>query len=371
MRFPFVSRRLPSRASRNEIWRNSAIRARIGVMRYPERVRLANLPTPIQFLPRLSLELRKEIYVWRDDLTGFSESGNKVRKLEFLVTDALQRKANVLVTCGGPQSNHARATAFLARRLGLGIELIVRKPKTGIDPSQETVGNFLLNRLLGAEIELVEFADYQARGAKYDWFLERKAEAIKARGGKPYLIPEGGSCALGCFGYIAGVEEMLASWAKVCPDQKGPSSIVTALGSGGTYAGLHLGLETRGFSSAMLHAVSVCDDAKYFENRINGLFDDVEREYGIKAKSRAMRIHDGYSGLGYAQATDDELRFYAAIARQEGLLLDPCYTGKAFLGMVTEIRKDPSQFGNRVLFLHSGGGFGMFSYGDQYLRALS
>lgn len=340
-------------------------------MKYPERVRLANLPTPIQPLPRLSKELGKEIYVWRDDLTGFTDSGNKVRKLEFLVSEAVAKKATVLVTCGGPQSNHARATAFVARRLGMGAALVVRKPKTGLDPAAEKTSNFLLNRILGADVELVEFADYAAKGAKYDWFLEDKSERVRKAGGVPFVIGEGGSTALGCFGYIAAVEEMMTTWRKACPDAKAPDSIVAALGSGGTYAGLHLGVEAQGLPSDVVHAVNVCDDACYFEKRVGHLFDDVERDYGVRAKSRAMRIHDGYMGLGYAQATDDELRFYADVARKEGLLLDPCYTGKAFRGMVSELKKDPGAFGKRILFLHSGGGFGTFAYGDQYLRALA
>lgn len=340
-------------------------------MRHPERIRLANLPTPIQPLPRISRQVGKEIFVWRDDLTGFAESGNKIRKLEFLAAEAVKNKASWLVTCGGPQSNHARATAFVARRLGLGVSLVIRKPKDGLAADSEQVGNYLLNRILGADIQLVEFADYAARGSKYDSFLEEKAQELKARGETPYIIPEGGSSELGCFGYLAAVEEMLAGWSKVCPGSRAPDSLFTALGSGGTFAGLHLGLEHQGLPATILHAVNVCDSAGYFERRIRNLFAAVESRYGIEAGDGKLQIWDGYVGLGYSKATDDELRFYADVARKEGMLLDPCYTGKAFRGMLSEIKKDPSRFGDRVLFLHSGGGFGGFAYGEQYARALA
>jgi D-cysteine desulfhydrase len=339
-------------------------------MRVPEKIPLAHLPTPIVALPRLSRELGKEIYLWRDDVTGFAESGNKIRKLEYLAAEAQAQRATVLVTCGGPQSNHARATAVVARRLGMGVTLVVRKPKTGLDPHQEKTGNALLNRLLGADREWVEFADYQSAGGKYDTFLDAKAERLKARNERPYIIPEGGSCPLGCFGYFTAVPEMLATWAKVVPGSRAPDSLFIALGSGGTYAGLHLGLEAVGIASGALHAVNVCDDPDYFTRRIHGLFDGVAEHFGIQAKERALRLHGDYVGEGYALASDDELRFYAQLARQEGLLLDPCYTGKAFRGMIQEIKKNPSALGKRILFLHSGGTFATFAYADQYARAL-
>lgn len=335
-------------------------------MVFPERVRLARLPTPIEPLHRLSKELGIGLYAWRDDLTGFAESGNKIRKLEFLLAEALRQGATTLITCGGPQSNHARATAVAARRMGLGVSLVVRGTPDG---KWDRGGNFFLDRLYGATLSLVPYEKYRAAGGVYDPFLASRAEALRAEGERPYVIPEGGSCALGALGYAAAVEEMLAGW-RVVAGTDAPDSIFLALGSGGTYAGLHVGLERAGLSASRLHAVNVCDDACYFEKRIRGLFEELARERGIEVEDPSVRIWDGYVGSGYSLASDEDLREYARVARAEGLLLDPCYTGKAFRGMVAEIRKDPSRFGRKVLFLHSGGGFATFSYQAQYERAL-
>lgn len=181
-------------------------------MKFPPRLKLAHLPTPIQKLERVSAEVGKEIFIWRDDLTGFTESGNKIRKLEFLLADALEKKAARIITSGGYQSNHTRATTFACRRLGLEVSLVVREPKTGLD---------------------------------------------------------------------------------------------------------------------------------------------------------------GHFGEGYGVATDDDLKFYIKLARQEGLLLDPSYTGKAFQGMLAEIKKDASRFGEKILFLHSGGTFGTFAHQERYARLLA
>lgn len=337
----------------------------------PDKIELARLPTPIQFLPRLSADLGKNLYVWRDDLTGFPESGNKVRKLEFLLADAVAKKATWLVTCGGPQSNHARATAVCARRLGMGVTIVVRKPKGGLAETQHRQANLLLNHVLGARIRYVEYETYVARDSKYDFFLVEEAGKLRAQGEVPYLVPEGGSNDIGSMGYRAAVPEMAATWKTARQSRKAaPDSIFVALGSGGTVAGLHLGLEAAKLGGERLFPVNVCDDAPYFEKRIGGIWDSIENNLGLAVKQRKLQILDGYKGDGYALATDEELRFYANVARREGLLLDPCYTGKAFLGMWREVKKTPDRFGSDLLFLHTGGGFGNFAYGDQYLRAL-
>jgi len=337
-------------------------------MKNAKRIPLSNLPTPIHPLPRLSRELGKEIYVWRDDMTGFPESGNKIRKLEYLLGDAHLREATRIITCGGPQSNHARATAVAARRLGLSITLLLRLPP-GATTEPRVTGNLLLDRMLGAEIRFIPYADYVAHGSKYDFFLMEAAGSSRARGETPYLIPEGGSNEIGILGYYHAVEEMLASWHHVCPEAAAPDSIITALGSGGTYAGLHLGLEARGLPASRLFAVNVCDDAEYFRRRIGSLFH-AAAGIGLAVHDPVAQILDGHVGEGYARATEDELRFYCMVARKEGVILDPCYTGKAFRGWVEELRRDPARFGKRVLFLHSGGGFGSFAYEEQYAAVL-
>src|SRR5688572_9983562 len=204
-------------------------------MTYPKRLKLAHLPTPIQKLERLSAEFGREIYLWRDDMTGFVESGNKVRKLEFLLAHALEQGATRIITVGAAQSNHARATAYCARRLGLEITLIVREPKRGRDPNELSTGNLLLNQISGADLKFISYADYQKTGFAYQPFLDAEMESSRRCGEKPYAIPAGGSVPLGCWGYLCAVEEMLATWTSLGLGTRMPDSLFFAVGSGGTH----------------------------------------------------------------------------------------------------------------------------------------
>ena len=174
---------------------------------FPDRLELAWRDTPIQPLPALSEALGKSIRVWRDDLTGWALSGNKIRKLEFLCAEARAVGANHLVTCGGPQSNHARATAFAARNLGWDITIVVREPPGGFDHADMPNGNLLLNRILGANLVFIPFDEYQEQGSVYEPFLEATANRLYQQGARPFMVPEGGSCAMGCWGYLAAVRE--------------------------------------------------------------------------------------------------------------------------------------------------------------------
>lgn len=338
-------------------------------MSYPSSLQLAHLPTPIHKLERLSAEVGKEIFVWRDDMTGSVESGNKVRKLEFLLADALAKKATRVITGGGMQSNHTRAAAYCCRRIGLEISIVVREPKTGRDAKELPTANLFLNQIAGADLHFVSYADYQTAGSSYLPFLEKVAEQYRSRGENSYVIIEGGSQPMGCFGYIYGVEQMLSVWAQVA-DTKVPDALFFADGSGGTHAGLHLGYDLNRLPTNKLWAVNVCDSAEYFQKRVGKLVEDTAREFNLKSKSREFQVLDGHFGAGYSIASDDDLRFYAKLARQEGILLDPTYSGKAFRGMLAEIKKSPERCGKKVLFLHSGGIFGTFAYREQYAKAL-
>jgi D-cysteine desulfhydrase len=337
----------------------------------PRRLLLANLPTPLTRLSRLSADLGANIWLWRDDLTGFEGSGNKIRKLEFLAADAVAQGATRLITCGGPQSNHARATAFVARRLGLDVTLVVRAPRTGLELTTPPTGNLLLDRIFGAELVVVPFATYEAAGSVYSPFLAEVQERSLARGEKPYVIPEGGSCPLGALGYVHGIAELLSTWRTHGPGSRHPDSLVLAVGSGGTLAGAALGVERMGLSSALVHGVNVCDDAAYFQKRAGDLATDTAERYRLPWTRRTLNLLDGHVGGGYAIASDDDLRFYAHLARQEGVLLDPVYTGKAFRGLLREQAKDPRRFGRDVVFLHSGGGFATFAFAAQYPAAIA
>jgi D-cysteine desulfhydrase len=340
-------------------------------MKLPERLNLANTPTPIRPLPRLSKSLGKNIWVWRDDLTGFVEGGNKIRKLEFILWDAMNSGADHLITCGGPQSNHARATVFLGRQLGLEVTVVIREPKEGLNRSQPVNANWLLNKMAGANLEYVPFQDYQDQGAVYDPFLEASADRLRYQGKKPYLVGEGGSVPLGCFGYLTAVEEMLASWQRFGPGTKAPSALFHALGSGGTQAGLHIGMNLNGLNPETLYAVNVCDTEAYFQKRVGALIDATIDRFQLSTQRQTLNIFDGHFGEGYGLASDEDLKFYMEMCRSEGLLLDPVYTGKAFQGMVREIKANPKRFGDHVLFLHSGGAFAQFGMAERYQNLLT
>lgn len=337
-------------------------------MKYPPRLSLAHLPTPIYKLPRISAEIGRQIYIWRDDLTGFAETGNKARKLEFLLAHALEIGATRVITSGGMQSNHTRATSFLARRVGLEVALAIREPKTGRDLNAPPAGNLLLNQIAGADLHYFSYAEYQARGGMHAPFLEQVAEHYRSRGEKPFIIAEGGSMPLGCFGYLHAVPEMLATWKQSGPGTPAPDALFFADGSGGTHAGLHLGFELNGLSPRALFAINICDSADYFQQRVGQLIEETAREFNLPSRDRPLQVLDGHLGPGYGLAADDDLRFYIKMARQEGILLDSTYTGKAFRGMLEELRRTPDRFGQHILFLHTGGGFTTFTHQDQYAR---
>jgi D-cysteine desulfhydrase len=327
--------------------------------RLPPRIPLAHGPTPIEPLPRLGDQLGIELYVKRDDATGFAESGNKVRKLEFLVQDALDHEADTLVTVGALQSNCCRATAAIAARLGLRCVLGLR----GECPATAD-GNLLLARLFGADAVFAAPEDVD----QPDALFARLGERVRRAGGRPYVIPESGSNELGVFGYAAMVEELLGQIAGGAP---APDAIVIAAWSGGSLAGLHLGRALFGLPAEVwgvpvaFGAEAIRDAVWTTVRKAASRFDldvDVPRE--------AIRLLDGYQGLGRTAVRPEELRVVERAAREAGLLLDPVYTAKAFLGLVDGARQNPGLFGRRVLFVHTGGGFGLFPFREPLTRLL-
>jgi len=307
---------------------------------YPERVRLARLPTPVEPLARLGERLGVELYCKRDDLTGAELSGNKVRKLEFLLCDALARGARTVVTCGGEQSNHARATALACARLGLRSVLLLRTADPLRPPALEA--NLVLDHLAGAEVRWITPAEYRDRG--------ERMRSVAAEVDRGYVVPEGGSNALGAWGYAACFEEMLEQVPR-------PFTVIYACGSGGTGAGLLLGRTLRGAHDVRLVGVNVCDDREYFVRVIGAILEDA----GHPVAAGSIEIQDGYVGLGYARSRPEEIHLLAEVARAEGLVLDPVYTGKAFFALYSELSQDRGRFGPRVVFLHTGGIFGLMT----------
>ena len=305
----------------------------------PDRLHLARLPTPLEASDRICDGWT--VLVKRDDLTGSALSGNKARKLEYLFADARARGARRVLTCGGVQSNHCRATAVAAARLGLNCLLFLRTD-TPPGPDDAATGNLKLDRIVGAEIRFITPAQYR----------DRMALMTDAAGANDYVIPEGGSNALGTWGYIRAIDEMAAQW------ETPPSSIVCATGSGGTLAGLAIGLRRRGLDIP-LHGVAVCDDAPYFQNIVDRISAEATERWPDLPRVRAddVNVVEGYKGRGYGLSTAEETADIESVARASGLILDPVYTGKAFRALLHE----PERFGPRPLFLHTGGIFGLLA----------
>jgi D-cysteine desulfhydrase len=322
----------------------------------PPRVVLAHLPTPLHPLPRLSVAWGgPEIWVKRDDLTGMAVSGNKVRKLEFVVAQARAEGADVLLTCGGQQSNHCRATAAVAASTNLKCHLVL----TG-QPPQRLEGNFFLDRLLGAEISFVDTEDLDSLNLE----LAKLADDYRARGHTPFIIPLGASDEIGAMGYLAAAQEIVCQ----CEEQNiSFDAIFCTLGSGGTYTGLMLGREIFGLGSRIV-GINVRCDRPYFVAEVAKILAGILKRYGYRAKARAEDIIslEDYVGLGYAKNRQEELEFIARVARLEGLLVDPVYTGKALYGLYHEIRSGRLTRGQRVLFMHTGGIFGLFPKAEEF-----
>jgi len=334
--------------------------------REPARVLLANQPTRGHWL-RYGADLGPRFWIKRDDHTGSELMGNKVRKLEYLMAEAQAQQATHVITCGGEQSNHARATAFAAAQLGMQSVLILRTD----DPAQPPApaANILLDRLVGAEIVWISRAAWRDRNR----LLAEQADKLRAAGARPYIVPEGGSNALGSWGYMRAMRELVSDLATIASPAE-PATIVYACGSGGTGAGLVLAaklwkLHERGIR---VTGVNVCDDRPYFVNAIGAICAEADARWQLGANVTAddIDIADGHVGLGYAKSRTEELVTIRDVARADGIVLDPVYTGKAFHGLVTELRKNPRRFGSTVAFLHTGGMFGLFSSPETIAQVL-
>ncbi len=327
----------------------------------PPRIPLARLPTPIEASPRLGRALGIELLYSRDDLSGLELTGNKARKLEFLLAEAEAQGADTLVTCGGVQSNHARATAYAGAKRGLRSVLVLRVPDPASPPAPEA--NVLLDLLAGAELRWISREAYARRAE----VMAGVADALSAAGRRPYVIPEGGSSALGSLGYVVAMAQLRA---QLPPDWRdGPVTIAYATGSGGTGAGIELGVRLLGWSGARPLGFAVCNDAGYFRGVIAALCAEARRRWpALPAVSgQDVAIDGGFVGPGYAMTTPEGTAIIRRAAREDGILLDPVYTGKAMLGVATRAREG-SLPARRVIFVHTGGSFGLFPFGAALLQ---
>lgn len=325
----------------------------------PERIQLANLPTRIEKLERISKKLGgPAIYLKRDDQTGSEIAGNKIRKLEFSLREALNRGCDSVITCGGIQSNHCRATAAAAARLGLKCNLVLRG-----DEKAESDGNLFLDDLLGATIHFITAEQYRHERQQ---IMEDIQEQLIREGYHPYIIPEGASNGIGAFGYYAAMEEILQQ-----EKQLGLSfdAIVVAVGSGGTYAGLFLAAKLLGLEKA-IYGFNVCDDSEYFRKAISQVLEESKTylDSSFTFSPGEINIVDGYVGRGYALGRPEERQLIRELATMEGVVLDPVYTGKAFYGLTEEIKKGRFREHKNILFIHTGGLFGLFPQHHEFAQ---
>lgn len=313
------------------------------------RVSLAHLPTPLEEMPRLHEALGNgpRLLIKRDDQTGLATGGNKSRKLEFLVAEALAQRADTLVTAGGPQSNHCRQTAAAAAKMGLRCALVLSGHPL---PRSEWNGNLLLDDLLGAEVRWAGDRDRST-------VLAEVADALRTAGAQPYVIPVGGSVPLGATGYVAAVEELADQLAE---QGERVDRIVFASGSAGTHAGVLVGVKALGLDA-----------------RVEGINDDkvgslLEKTQALARATAAhlgldlsfseedFILHDTYGAPGYGVITDAEREAVRLLARTEGIIVDPVYTGRALAGLIDLVRRGVYGPHETVLFWHTGGTAGLF-----------
>lgn len=321
-----------------------------------ERVSLAMLPTPIHEWKLPGLPDGVSVHIKRDDMTGMQMSGNKVRKLEFLMAEALAGGADCVITIGGIQSNHCRATATAASYLGLECHLVLRNTEhhAGADPG--LVGNLLVERLQGAHVHQVSKQEYVSVGSEA--LCERLADELRARGRKPYIVPVGGSNALGCWGYMMAMEEIAAQ-----SEELGVrfTHIAMACGSGATTAGLAIGNHAMGYGARVL-GYGVCDDERYFYDFMDGLVAGLGAGAAVPEAGVAGIVSMVQSkGAGYAISRAEELQTVLDVSMATGVVLDPVYTGKAVHSLLHSMRTDAEAWRDaKVLFVHTGGLLGMY-----------
>ncbi len=316
-------------------------------MHMPEKLSLGQFPTPMHALDNISAELGRRIYIKRDDMSGVSTGGNKVRKLEYLLKDAMDKGVDYVLTTGGAQSNHAMLTAACCNKLGIKSILVLKQ--RGV---QGRRGNLLINELLGTDVRFVDSDSYDDVYREMD----RIADELRAAGHTPYLVPVGGSVPLGTVGYVECAREIFdyAAALGIKIDR-----IVSTAGSGGTLAGLILGAKLYG-GDCHVTGVAVCEDP--FEDiaaeLVNGAAEIIGSDVRITSDDVDILR---YYGAGYAQPSKEGLEAITLMAHKEGIILDPVYTGKTFAGLMHLIRTGKIAKDETVVFLHSGGTASLFA----------
>ncbi len=322
------------------------------ISRFP-RVKLISLPTPLEYAPKLSEELGVKIYFKRDDVMELAFGGNKARKLEFLIADALKKGADTVITTGALCSNHARLTAAAARKYGLDVILVLRS----IGP-KAVKGNLLLDAILGADIRV-----YDVDRSEIPKIMNEVARELEEKGKKPYIIPGGGASPIGSLGYLNASVEILHQL-----NERGinASYLIHSTGSGATQTGLALGFKAMNADIKVL-GMSCGGDRERIRSVVKKLADETSKLTGLPVTLdyEDIVVYDEYTCGGYGIVTRDVVDVVKMVAKKEGIILDPIYTGKAMMGLIDLVRKGEIPRGSTVIFLHTGGTPLIFQYEDE------
>jgi len=322
--------------------------------RFP-RIKLAHLPTPLEYLPRLSEHLGgPSIFVKRDDCTGLGSGGNKTRKLEFLMADARRQGADIVITQGAVQSNHARQTAAAAARLGMGCELLFENRIREPNEIYLNSGNVFLDRLFGA------VTHHHPGGTDMNTAMEDLAKDLRKKGHKPYIIPGGGSNRVGALGYVNCALELIQ---QANEEQLHINRVIHATGSAGTQAGLVTGLRAT-HSDIPVLGIGVNAAREAQEQKVFDLAEETADYIGAGGCVRREDVvaNCDYVGAGYGVPTEGMREALLLLARLEGILFDPVYSGKGLAGMIDLIKKGELKSGQNIVFIHTGGSAGLFGY---------
>lgn len=314
------------------------------------RLELIGAPTPLEHLPRFSDYLGRDIFIKRDDITPLALGGNKLRKLEFLAADALREGADVLITAGAIQSNHVRQTAAVAAKLGLKCFALLENPIQTQAENYLSNGNRLLLDLMDCEIELVDALHAPAQQ------LDELRIRLEAQGFRPYVVPVGGSNALGALGYVECAQEIAHQSEEVVDF----AAVVVASGSAGTHAGLAVGLEHL-LPQTELVGVTVSRKTADQLPLVNALQQQVAELLETHC-SAPITLWDDYFGPRYGMPSEEGMEAVKLLARLEGIFLDPVYTGKAMAGLIDGISQQRFQREGPLLFVHTGGAPALFAY---------
>ncbi len=318
------------------------------------RARLANLPTPLEKMPHLSSALKgPQLWIKREDSTGLAFGGNKERKAEFSLGDALSKKADVVITIGPLQSNHSRATAAAAARLGLKVVLVI----TGKKPSNYD-GNLLLNNLLGAEIRFLEGKPSKLIKTR---FMEEIAAELERKGHVPYVIPAGASYPPGAVAYVNAMLELLTQARK---NGFKVDALVHAAGSGGTQAGLVLANKALGSKVRIIGISAEPHSGEHLTKETMEIAGETAKllHLDVVVKPEDVILNEDYAGKAYEKPTPEALNAIKLVAKTEGIVLDPIYTGRAMAGLIDLTKKGGFSKDDNVVFMHTGGTPALFSY---------